>query len=127
MSRRTADPRQLGFARSMRRNMTEAEFRLWLRLRARGVEGLKFRRQVPIGPFIVDFFCAERRLVVEIDGSQHFADEALVADAGRTAWLEARGLRVLRLTNLDVMQDIEAVYRVIVEASEADTPFEPSP
>ncbi|WEK50719.1 MAG: endonuclease domain-containing protein [Candidatus Kaistia colombiensis] len=127
MSRRTADPRQLGFARTMRRNMTEAEFRLWLRLRARGVDGLKFRRQVPIGPFIVDFLCAERRLIVEIDGSQHFAEAAMVADAGRTAWLEARGFRVLRLTNLDVMQNIDAVYRVIVEASELASPSEPSP
>jgi very-short-patch-repair endonuclease len=126
MSRRIADPRQLGFARTMRRNMTEAEFRLWLRLRARAVQGLKFRRQVPIGPFIVDFFCAERRLVVEIDGSQHFAEAAIVADARRIAWLEARGLRVLRLANLDVMQNLEAVYRLIVEAGER-TPLESSP
>ena len=126
MSRRIADPRQLGFARTMRRNMTEAEFRLWLRLRARAVEGLKFRRQVPIGPFIVDFFCAERRLVVEIDGSQHFAEAAIAADARRTAWLEARGFRVLRLTNPDVMNNVEAVYRAIVDAAE-QAPSEPSP
>ncbi|MET4636277.1 endonuclease domain-containing protein [Kaistia defluvii] len=126
MSRRIADPRQLGFARTMRRNMTEAEFRLWLRLRARAVEGLKFRRQVPIGPFIVDFFCAERRLVVEIDGSQHFAEAAIAADARRTAWLEARGFRVLRLTNPDVMNNVEAVYRAIADAAE-QPPSEPSP
>ncbi|WP_083931206.1 endonuclease domain-containing protein [Kaistia granuli] len=112
MSRRSVDPRQLSFARTMRRNMTEAELRLWLRLRARGAEGLKFRRQVPIGPYIVDFLCAERRLVIEIDGSQHFSDEAMAADVRRTAWLEARGFRVLRLTNLEVMQNIEAVYQV---------------
>lgn len=126
MSRRIADPRQLGFARTMRRNMTVAEFRLWLRLRARAVEGLKFRRQVSIGPFIVDFFCAERRLVVEIDGSQHFAEAAIAADARRTAWLEARGFRVLRLTNPDVMNNVEAVYRAIVDAAE-QAPSEPSP
>jgi very-short-patch-repair endonuclease len=126
MSRRIADPRQLGFARTMRRNMTEAEFRLWLRLRARAVQGLKFRRQVPIGPFIVDFFCAERRLVVEIDGSQHFAEAAIAADARRTAWLEARGFRVLRLTNPDVMNNVEAVYRAIADAAE-QAPSEPSP
>jgi len=126
MSRRIADPRQLGFARTMRRNMTEAEFRLWLRLRARAVEGLKFRRQVPIGPFIVDFFCAERRLVVEIDGSQHFAEAAIAADARRTAWLEARGFRVLRLTNPDVMNNVEAVYWAIADAAEQAL-SEPSP
>ena len=72
MGHRTIEPRQRRFARAMRSSMTEPEFRLWLRLRKHGLGGLKFRRQAAMGPYIADFFCAEKRLIVEIDGSQHF-------------------------------------------------------
>lgn len=116
MGHRWVDPRLSGFARTMRKSLTDAELRLWLRLRNRGLSGHKFRRQVPIGPFIADFVCAEARLVVEIDGSQHFEDVSLFADARRTAWLEAEGYRVLRFNNPDVLQNIDGVYRMIEEA-----------
>ena len=68
MPRRMVPPRNRRFAKAMRREMTKAELRLWVRLRKPGLPGFRFRRQVPIGPFIVDFFCPEHRLVVEIDG-----------------------------------------------------------
>ena len=80
----------------MRREMTDAERKLWYALRARRLDGLWIRRQVPIGPYIVDFFCAEHDLIVEVDGGQHGTDEGLLHDAGRTAWLAANGYRVLR-------------------------------
>jgi very-short-patch-repair endonuclease len=116
MPRRPPDPRLRGFARSMRKEMTEAEFRLWSEIRGQKVEGLKFRRQIPIGPFIVDFFCPAHGLIVEIDGGQHFEDEAIAADRRRTAWLQAQGYRVLRFTNADVRSHLDGVCRVIVEA-----------
>ncbi|MCX5513020.1 hypothetical protein C3941_01930 [Kaistia algarum] len=110
-----ADPRLRGFARSMRKKMTEPEFRLWSEIRDQKLEGLKFRRQVPIGPFIVDFFCPAHRVIVEIDGGQHFEDETIAADLRRTAWLQTQGYRVLRFTNVDVVSNLEGVCRVIVE------------
>ena len=82
------------WARKLRRDATEAEKRLWARLRGRQVAGVRFRRQVPIGPYIVDFVCFANRLVVEVDGGQH-AWEA-DGDAARTRWLGGRGFRVLR-------------------------------
>jgi len=124
MSRRQADPRLRGFARSMRKEMTQAEFRLWPQIRGQKLQGLKFRRQAPIGPFIVDFFCPAHRLIVEIDGGQHFDDETIVADERRTAWLVAQGYRVLRFTNLDVAHNLEGVCRAIVETA---TPGQRSP
>ncbi len=116
MSRRPADPRLRGFAPTMRKTMTEAEFRLWTVPRGRTLEGLKFRRQGPIGPFIVDFFCPAHRLIVEIDGGQHFEDEGIEADARRTAWLQAQGYRVLRFTNPDVLTNLDGVCQTILAA-----------
>ena len=120
MPRRPSDPRLRGFALTMRKTMTEAELRLWTGLRGRALEGLKFRRQVPIGPFIVDFFCPAHRLIVEIDGGQHFEDEGIEADARRTAWLQALGYCVLRFTNPDVLTNLEGVCQTILAAT-ADT------
>jgi len=108
----------------MRKTMTEAEFRLWGVLRDQTLEGLKFRRQVPIGLFIVDFFCPAHRLIVEIDGSQHFEQDGLEADLRRTAWLEAQGYRILRFTNSDVLTNLEGVGQSILKAvaPEPDSP-----
>jgi very-short-patch-repair endonuclease len=78
--------------------------------------GKKFRRQHPVGPFIVDFYCAEAHLVVEVDGGQHFEVEGRYRDAARTRYLERHGLRVLRFTNLDVVLETESVLEVILRA-----------
>jgi very-short-patch-repair endonuclease len=104
----------------MRRLMTGAEFRLWNRLRMGGLDGLRFRRQALLGRFIVDFLCAERRLIVEIDGDQHGRDANRRRDQGRTRWLESQGFRVVRFSNRDVMQNVEGVCTAIVLAANTD-------
>ncbi|MER8706892.1 endonuclease domain-containing protein [Mesorhizobium sp. M1088] len=104
-------PTKRRFARSMRREPTEAEDRLWHELRGRKLDSIKFRRQVPVGRFIADFVCAEGRLIVEIDGSQH-ADSGY--DRERNAELKARGFRVLRFWNDDVLRDLNAVCDTII-------------
>ncbi len=101
-------------ARQLRKNPTEAERVLWRHLRLRQLEGYKFRRQQPIGPYIVDFVCFENGLVIELDGGQHC--EQVAYDAERSAWLQAQGFRVLRFWNHEVLQDIEAVKGAIREA-----------
>lgn len=95
----------------MRRESTEAEGRLWQELRGRRLDKIKFRRQVPVGRFVADFVCAEARLIIEIDGSQH-ADSP--HDQKRDAELKARGFRVLRFWNDDVLKDLDAVCDTII-------------
>jgi very-short-patch-repair endonuclease len=80
-------------ARELRRDMTEAEQRLWFHLRRRQLGGCRFRRQHPVGPFVADFVCVERRLIVEVDGSQHMES---AADRVRDAWLQRRGFQLIR-------------------------------
>jgi len=111
-----------GFARQLRRNMTDAERRLWYQLRDRRLLGWKFRRQAPIGPYIADFACVEAGLVVEVDGGQH--DPAM--DAGRTRFLEARGFTTLRFWNNDVLTRTDAVLEAICAALPGPHP-NPSP
>jgi very-short-patch-repair endonuclease len=101
-------------ARELRNNPTEAERTLWKHLRLRQLEGQKFRRQVPLGRYIVDFVCIEKRLIIEVDGGQH--SEMAVTDAKRTLWLQAHGFRVLRFWNHQVLAEIEAVVESIREA-----------
>jgi very-short-patch-repair endonuclease len=91
--------------------MTDAELRLWLRLRGEQVDGYRFRRQVPIGPYVVDFVCRKASLVIEVDGGQHAGEEA--RDAERTARLESRGYRVIRFWNADVLQEPDGVLATI--------------
>ena len=93
-------------ARELRQSPTDAEICLWSRLRRRQLGGFRFRRQQPIGPYIVDFFCPEARLIVEVDGGQH-ANSA--ADEIRTRWIEERGYRVIRFWNNDVLGNTEGV------------------
>jgi len=93
----------LPFAKRMRRSSTEAEARLWWHLRAARFQRFKFRRQQPLGDYIVDFVCFERRLIIEVDGSQHLA--SVDEDDARTQWLQAQGFKVLRFWNDDVLRD----------------------
>jgi len=106
------DRHKTEYARHLRRTMTDAEHQIWYHLRNRALMGYKFRRQYPIGPYIVDFACPERRLVVELDGGQH--DES--KDAGRTRHLQAHGFMVLRFWNNDVFQQQDTVLAVILDA-----------
>ncbi len=103
-------------ARRLRANPTDAEIRLWSRLRRKHLDGFRFRRQHPMGPYVVDFFCPEAKLVVEVDGGQH-ADSA--SDAVRTRWLEAGGHRVIRFWNNDVLANTEGVLLTILGALRA--------
>ncbi len=112
-------------ARALRRRLTAAEHTLWSILRNRGLGGLKFRRQHPLGLYIVDFYCAEKRLVVELDGDSH-AGRA-TRDAEREAWLEAHGYRVMRFTNREVMQSLPEVLEAIWQACQENPHPNPSP
>ncbi len=101
-------------ARALRRDMTVAEKSLWSELRSRKLAGLKFRRQRPIGPYIVDFVCYEPRLVVELDGGQHGERERSEDDVARTEWLNARGFKVIRFWNNDVLQNMDGALETIL-------------
>jgi very-short-patch-repair endonuclease len=107
-------------ARTLRRDMTKAEQRLWQMLRSRQTEGYRFRRQVPIGGFIADFVCHAARLIVEIDGGQH--DPSSEAEASRTRFLEAEGYRVLRFWNNEVLDNPEGVRAAIAQHLHPLTP-----
>lgn len=98
-------------AQSLRRNMTDAEKAVWRMLRSRQVEGYRFRRQVPVGPFIADFVCHEARLIIEIDGGQHEASSP--AAVTRSEFLRGQGYRILRFWNNDVLGNPEGVYETI--------------
>jgi|SRR4029077_825270 len=100
-------------AQMLRKRMTDAERRLWSKLRMRQVEGFRFRRQAPVGPYVVDFICLELKLIIEVDGGQHATPQA---DAKRTAWLESEGYRVIRFWNNDVLKNTEAVLQSLYEA-----------
>ena len=100
-------------ARTLRKNMTDAERGLWNRLKSRQLGGAKFRRQQTLGSYIVDFICFEKRLIVEVDGGQH--SEQIDADQRRTAWLEAQGYQVLRFWNNEVLGNMDGVTQVILE------------
>jgi very-short-patch-repair endonuclease len=107
-------------AQQMRRSMTPAESRLWLRLKSNRLAGLHFRRQQVLGGFIVDFYCHPARLVVEVDGEVHAGQEPY--DAERDQLLQQWGLRVLRFSNERVLGDISGVVNEIVAAAEGPTP-----
>ncbi len=101
------------FARTLRRNSTDVERIMWRLLRDRRLAGIKFRRQVPIGPFIADFASIEHHLVVELDGGQHAEN---IADAGRDAFLASQGWRVLRFWNSDVARNRDGVLESVLQA-----------
>ena len=108
---------QRGRAKRLRRAMTRAETLLWRYLKAHHVEGLAFRRQVPMGAYIADFVCHARKLVVELDGESHDFEAAVVRDVARDRWFTGRGYRVLRFTNEDVLTNLDGVVQAITAAA----------
>ncbi len=113
---------QRDFARELRGNATDAERVLWRRLLSDQL-GARFRRQHPLGPYVLDFACVAQRMVIEVDGGQH---NGSAHDAARDAWLSSKGWHVLRFWNNDVMNNIDGVLTVIVQAL-AEPPPQPSP
>jgi very-short-patch-repair endonuclease len=113
-------------ARTLRSHMTDAEQLLWSRLRRKQLLGVQFYQQKPIGPYVVDFYAPEARLVIEADGSQHLEEESTRRDRERDAYLGALGLRVLRFDDLQVLRETEAVldaiYEAVVEARATKNP-----
>jgi very-short-patch-repair endonuclease len=107
------EPVMLGRARRMRRDATDAERKVWSLVRNRRLDGYKFRRQIWIGSFIVDFVCEESKLIVEIDGGQHVMQ--LSYDWARTRYFEARGYRVVRFWSNDVLARTEAVQERLLQ------------
>jgi very-short-patch-repair endonuclease len=102
-------------ARSLRRNQTEAESLLWRCLQSKQINGVKFRRQQPIGPYIVDFVSFQQKLIIEIDGGQHSYKSETISDEERTAELQKRGYKVIRFWNNEILQNPESVVENIIE------------
>jgi len=118
VAKRIFDPQRINLARSLRRVQTPAERVLWNSLRSLQVGGSRFRRQHPIGNYIVDFVNLENKLIVEIDGGQHDENGVRRKDQKRTQWLESEGYRVLRFWNNDVLTNVEGVWLLIQEELE---------
>ncbi|MGA7675322.1 MAG: DUF559 domain-containing protein [Rhizomicrobium sp.] len=110
------------FARTLRDNQTDAERVLWAGLREFKQAGLHFRRQVPIGPYVVDFACHRAKLIVELDGDQHGEDRNIVYDAERTAFLNSRGYHVIRFANWEVLRERERVLEHILRVAQSPHP-----
>lgn len=110
-------------SRQLRNGMTNAERRLWAKLRLRNPKKCQFYRQKPIGDYIVDFFCPKAKLVIEVDGSQHFSGEGVKYDSIRDEYLRSLDLRVLRFTNSEVVTNIDDVVENILENME-EIPFD---
>ena len=107
----------------LRKNMTDAERHIWARLRMKQLNGYQFYRQKPVGDYIVDFYCPRAKLVIEVDGGQHFSDEMTKYDRIRDEYMSSLGLRVLRFTNTDVLTDIEGVMESIRGKIPLSPPF----
>ncbi len=104
-------------ARNLRQQQTDAEKKLWYFLQNNNLDGMKFRRQEPIGNYIVDFVCFERKLIVELDGSQHDDPRIKILDNRRTSWLENEGFLVIRFWDNEVLENTEGVLSRIQEVS----------
>ena len=106
-------------ARPLRKNMTDSERVLWSRLRRKQLLGMQFYRQRPIGRFIVDYYAPKKKLVIEVDGSQHMEDEHIEKDKSRDDYLNCIGLKVLRFNSREVLEEtdaiVEKIYQVVVK------------
>jgi very-short-patch-repair endonuclease len=120
----SADQFRTGLARRLRRDSTSAELRLWNRLRARSIDNHKFVLQQPVGRYVVDFICSEKRLVIEFDGGQH-ADS--VRDRVRDQWFREHNYRILRFWNNDIISNMDGVLETIATALYANAPPHPVP
>jgi very-short-patch-repair endonuclease len=118
-------PLILQAARELRQPQTPAEVKLWSRLRDRQLDGLKFRRQHVIGHFIIDFYCADAKLCVVVDGDSHAGPDQIAYDAARTQWLNEEGYHVIRFTNREVFKQVDAVLQTIADECRRRIP--PSP
>jgi len=107
-------------AKSLRKNQTQAERLVWSFLKAKQVDGLKFKRQAPIGNYIADFVCFDAKLIIEIDGGQHSSETS--KDFKRTGWLQSQGFKVLRFWNNDVLRNTDAVMTMIWENAAGTAP-----
>ena len=105
----------LDLKRRLRSNMTGPEAQLWSRLRARQLQGLKFRRQHGIGPYIVDFYCPEQSLVIEVDGDSHADANQILKDRQREKYLQSLGLHVIRYINDDILKNLDGVMEDLAE------------
>lgn len=119
-------PEHRAFTKQLRTQLTDCERLLWRQLRNRGLAGMKFRRQHPQPPYVLDFYCAELKLVVELDGGQHYDDAGRERDRRRTRYLQSEGLEVVRFSNLDVLQNLDGVVTEILRRIEVRSPH-PSP
>ena len=117
MSSEAAKLEIIAFARKLRHEATDAESYLWSILRNRRVHRRKFRRQHPLQPYVLDFFCAELNLCIELDGGQHADPEGKRKDTIRDAFLRQKGIRTLRFTNHDMLRDTDTVLNVIWDAT----------
>lgn len=98
-------------ARYLRKNLTEQERKLWNIIRNKQFYGYKFLRQYPIEPYIVDFVCREKKIIIKIDGGQHNTPDNILADEQRTKYLEAKGYKVIRFWNNEIIKNIDGVYQ----------------
>lgn len=103
------------FARQLRQRQTHCERLLWQRLRARQLQGLKFRRQFPVDCYVLDFYCSEAKLAVELDGGQHYEPTAIARDQNRTVYLSNKGMTLLRFTNLQILHETDSVLQAIAD------------
>jgi adenine-specific DNA-methyltransferase len=112
-------PTLVQFSRQLRAQQTDCEHLLWQRLRSRQIANLKFRRQFPRPPYVLDFYCAELKLAIELDGGQHFETSGLIHDQRRTLYLYQQGIEVVRFSNLEVLQQMDAVLEQIIRIAAA--------
>ena len=112
----------LAFVRQLRRDQTDPEKLLWYSLRNRRLFGLKFRRQYPFGPYVLDFYCHEYKLCVELDGGQHYESAGIQHDVQRQAFLVSHGIHTLRFSNREVLQNLEGVLLQIARSVKTLTP-----
>lgn len=108
-----ADGKSYERAKAFRKALTPPEARLWSRPKGRGVHGIKFRKQHPVGPYILDFFCAEARRAVEVGGSVHDDPKQLDHDRRRSAWLSSQGIRVIRVAALDALRELDGILEFV--------------